>query len=322
MTTGKPSQIATATAVRYWVRRQSERWSSEDQRELDHWLAGSAEHRAAFDVVGRTWAEAGALVAYRRAPVARDRRPWPAGRVALAAVAATLVLAVPIWRMAHPPVGESATVERTAVGSTREIRYAEGVRLVMDGSTEIESQFVGGTRRIAVRRGEIYVETTPGAGRLEVTAGRGRLVDIGTRFDVELLHDAVRVRVLEGRLAIGTPKGQQTLEGGQSGGYDLAGVLYRLPAETGRDPSWQHGERRFEAAALEDVLERTRRYHDVEFDFQDTAARDLRVSGTFRLTDLGLFLRSLEEALPVRFQAEGPGRYTVTVRHAPDARGT
>ena len=43
------------------------------------------------------------------------------------------------------------------------------------------------------------------------------------------------------------------------------------------------------------------------------------VNASIRYAMFSVF--ALEEALPVKFQAQAPGRYTVTVRHAPEARG-
>jgi transmembrane sensor len=72
------------------------------------------------------------------------------------------------------------------------------------------------------------------------------------------------------------------------------------------------GQRHFEREPLGQVLERVSRYHDVKFVFTDSALRDLRVSGAFRLSDLTLLLRTLSAALPIKSRYLDTGQIEIS----------
>jgi transmembrane sensor len=82
---------------------------------------------------------------------------------------------------------------------------------------------------------------------------------------------------------------------------------------------WSAGQRHFEDDRLSDVLARLARYHAVTFVFSDERLQDLRVSGTFRIADLQLFLRTLGAALPIDVHYPDPQHVEITPRaQAPD----
>src|SRR5262249_19076331 len=68
---------------------------------------------------------------------------------------------------------------------------------------------------------------------------------------------------------------------------------------------WAQGLRHFESTPLSEVIEHLERYHSVQFTFADPRLKDLRLSGTFRITDLSLILRTLTTALPIEVKWSG-----------------
>jgi transmembrane sensor len=147
-----------------------------------------------------------------------------------------------------------------------------------------------------------------------VEVGRGRITDLGTRFDVENLQGRARISVLEGRVGVETPRGSMLLEAGRAGGYEGDGTLL-VPHEADRSVElWLSGQRHFNADRLADVLQRLTRYHTVTFAFSDPQLQELRVSGTFRTGDLSLFLRTLQAALPIEVRWLDPQRIEIGSR--------
>ena len=155
-------------------------------------------------------------------------------------------------------------------------------------------------RRVSLVRGEALFTVTHDASRpFEIEMGPGRVVDLGTRFDVEKLPGAVRVAVFEGRVGVKTPHGEVVLGAGRRGGYDDHGNLLTTDQAAMVTEPRADGSRHFESETLAVVLARMSRYHRVTFVFSDPQLQQLRVSGTFRLTDLNLFLSTLSAVLPV-----------------------
>jgi transmembrane sensor len=82
---------------------------------------------------------------------------------------------------------------RSAVGERREITLADGTRLVLNGDSAVDMEYTADTRRLVLRRGEIYVQTGHGpaaAGRpFFVATAFGDVQALGTRFTVEQQRD-------------------------------------------------------------------------------------------------------------------------------------
>jgi ferric-dicitrate binding protein FerR (iron transport regulator) len=103
-----------------------------------------------------------------------------------------------------------AAVERgtrlcTAGGASRaRLRLAGGAELRLDGGTCLRAD---AEERVALLRGGVYAETGGDAGRggrgLAVDTPYGTVRDVGTRFAVRLLAEAVAVAVREGAVVVG-----------------------------------------------------------------------------------------------------------------------
>jgi transmembrane sensor len=108
-----------------------------------------------------------------------------------------------------------------------------------------------------------------------------------------------------------TARGEAVLSAGQAGGYDRSGTLLMQKSLDAAVTRWSAGQRHFEDERLSDVLARLARYHAVTFVFSDERLQDLRVSGTFRIADLQLFLRTLGAALPIDVHYPDPAHVEI-----------
>jgi transmembrane sensor len=292
------ADLSTEQAVRLWTRRNSGTWTEADEAHLQKWLATAPEHRAAYDKVARAWAITGGLGAHLPRGTALPR---PNRRLLVwAGAALTAVLLVGLGLGTYTWWNGTPTQWIVQRGETRSIVLDDGTRIVLDGGSELETRIGARTRRVSLRRGEALITVAHDSSRLfEVDTGLGRISDLGTRFDVENLQGVTRVSVLEGRVEVSTPRGESFLEAGRAGGYDGAGTLLPVRAADNSVAAWPDGRRHFDGDRLSEVLERLARRHAVTFVFADPQLRELRVSGTFRMADLSLFLRTLQAALPV-----------------------
>ena len=303
--------IAMKRAIREWTRRQSGTWREADESALQAWLGAADEHRAAFEKVGRAWAVAGGL----REHVSGDR-----SSVSKAAVAACIVLlsgAVigSLWPAAQRWWSGPEVRLATPRGQPRTFVLDDGTRVLLDADSELVAQIGFRRRQLSLLRGEALLTVSHDASRpLEVRIGRGRVQDLGTRFDIEYLAGAARISVLEGRVGVFTSEGQTLLLAGQTGGYDSAGNLKSAGSLDAAATRWSEGLRHFDREPLGDVIERLARYHAVTFVFAESRLRDLRVSGTFKTSDLPLFLRTLAAALPVEMRYLTPDKIEITFR--------
>ena len=291
-------------AIQSWTRRHSGTWLHTDEAELQTWLAEAEEHREAYGKVARAWDAAGQLRRAHETPLRPDeRRPRSiATKVALAAciVLSAIAGALPLGNIALRWWNGADVHLVTLKGQSKPFVLDDGTRVVLDADSELIAQMGFNRRRITLIRGEALFSVLHDASRpFEITAGSGRVQDLGTRFDMEALADSTRIRVLEGRVAVLTAHGHILLTAGQAGGYDRVGDLDPVRPFDQTATPWLEGQRHFDHERLGDVLERLARYHEVTFLFEDAELRNLRVSGTFKTADLDLFLRTLAAALPI-----------------------
>lgn len=295
-----PDAATMSEAARLYAARHSGEWSEADEGRLAEWLALDPTHRQAFARLENVWAAAGDLVG-RVDYAAGDRRhTWR--RLAALAVAAALVAALflpvrTLWERA--PDGATLLLETTR-GEARAFTLADGSRAELDAGSAVAVVIGQGRRELRLLRGEMLLTVAPDAARpLVVHAGPGTITDLGTRFDVESLAAGVRVAVAEGRVDLTVPGGRAVLAAGERGGYDARGELEPVQPSSGGRIGWQDGRRHFDAEPLGLVVERLKRYHATHIELAEPQLALLPVSGTFRLDDLPLLLRTLEAALPL-----------------------
>jgi transmembrane sensor len=312
------AELYVRHAIRAWTRRHSGAWRENDEKALQAWLAENAEHRAAYEKVGRAWVTAGGLQhdpTYEGAPPSR----FIATKIAVAACIALLALGVGI---AFSPAalrwwnGPEVSLA-TAKGQTKSFTLEDGTSVFLDADSQLVAHIGYHSRRASLVRGEALINVARDPARpFEVALGAGRIRDLGTRFDIETLPDSNRIAVLEGRVVVLTERGQALLVAGQSSDYDSTGNFQPVRSFDVTAVQWSQGRRHFDREPLGDVLERLTRYHAVTFAYTDAQLKNLRVSGTFRTDDQELFLRTLAAALPIELKYIDPGKVEISPRAA------
>jgi transmembrane sensor len=305
-------------AVRFWTRRHSGTWTDADEAELQAWLTAAAQHRVAYEKVTNLWVTAGGFDGrtprLSNAPLRSSR-----SRQLLAVCTALLVAAliVPLWDFSYDwwnGVPVRWVAER---GAPKPIVLEDGTRILLDADSELWLKLGARVRRGSLVRGEALFSVVHDASRpFQIEIGTGRITALGTRFDVERLQDSTRVSVFEGRVGVVTRTGEVLLSAGRRGGFDGSGAL--LPVREVEDSAAlsPQGQRYFEGEPLADVIERLMRYHATTFVFANPQLKQLRLNGTFRMTNLQLFLRTLTTALPIEAHWTGPQRVELRPRAA------
>jgi transmembrane sensor len=305
------SDISLERAIELWTRRHSGAWTKDDDNSLKAWLDAAPQHLAAYRRVERAWHAAEQLRdRIQRTHVPRRSVPL----VPLAAACGVLllvVIAVPLERAAEHWWSGTPVDWTTPVGATRALVLSDGTKVLLDADSELVTQLGAGTRRVLLKRGEaLFSVTHENLRPFEVHTAAGQIRDLGTRFDVEILAGSTHVSVLQGRVQVSTPHGELLLHAEQAGGYDGDGAFLAVRKVGDFTP----GDRReFKAEPLSDVLERLTRYHDVTFVYSEPSLKNRRVSGTFHLSNLPLFLRTLSLALQVQTRSVDPHRIEISI---------
>lgn len=292
----------------YWIVRQnSGNWSAKDEQAFRQWLAKSAEHRQAFEQVKDLWQGLDQFKLTARQPQAPDkRRPnvvrpnrWRSAAVwAVAASIGFLALKMDVTYLIP-----SDTTYATIKGQQLSITLADGSQIALNTDTELKVELGPLRRSITLNRGEASFNVAHEALRsFVVTVGSGRIIDIGTRFNVYQSPEQVDITVMEGDVRVETKQqSSPPLSAGQRLHYNADGAL-SVPdrPDLAALTAWQHGQMVFDMAPLNQVTAQLARYHGVKFIFDDPRLKQLKMSGTFKTNNLPLFLATLESIYPLR----------------------
>lgn len=247
--TGKSVLISgdiLARATAWHLRVESGEMRARDWEEFTGWLQSDPLHAEAYNQTVEADADLIAAahtgVLDGASEVANDDSP-PSRRRFLAggaAIAATAIAGILLW----PPQSQpDFTAYATAVGETRAVAVSEGLRIEMNGGTEIA--VAGGDQPIVrFENGEaaFFVESRqPGALRVEI--GELTLVDNGTIFNV-IRHDGwIRAGVAEGAIIANPQNEAVTLTAGQTLRLrEGSGMIERGQAEPQDVTAWRDGQ--------------------------------------------------------------------------------
>ena len=307
------------TAVEWFVRRDGNTLSVEEQAAFEAWLAADPAHTAAYAEVERIWSELddvpanrarqrrgdGPAVA-RAAPADTRRRPPPPARAWRRLAAGGLAACLCLFFLA---VGTDLPTRlradaHTGVGKTKQVTLPDGSTAVLNTASAIAIDYAAKARRVRLLKGEAAFTVAEDANRpFAVETDDGLSTALGTVFLVRRHEDATTVTVIESKVAVAPEERpasalEAVLSANQRVTY--AAGLGLGPIET-VDPraatAWQRGKLIFVELALGDVIAELNRYHVGQILIVDEALRDMRVNGVFDTGDTVGTLDALEVSL-------------------------
>jgi len=296
------SSTVRQQAIDWLVRKQSGAFAVAERQRFEQWLAADPQHRRIYEQVERAWG--GLPCPQAELSVARKKtsRLRLLYRPLMLASAASLLFAVGLGiKEGWPLVDDS--VFQTAKGELRQITLSDGSLIELNSDTELSIHYGWLGRSLELVRGEALFSVAPGKLRpFEVSAGGGKLRDIGTRFDVAIGPSANRISVLEGAIDLSLPATgeQRQTEAGQMMTYNAATVLSEpAAADVKTFAVWRNRKLIFRNTQLSEVARELERYHPVHVRLVDPSLNGLTLGGVFDNNDLERFLATLEAVLPV-----------------------
>lgn len=212
------------------------------------WLERDPAHADAYDRIAAATDEASAMLAAAQpanddsAPAAQRPRRWMGGVLAIVLVA---VSGLVLWRQAAPDL---YAVE-TAPGTMQLVDLGEGTTVAIAGGSRVEFDRKD-ARYASLERGRaLFTVRHDEDAPFRVAAGRDRIVDVGTVFDVRLDDAAFSVAVSEGAVQFNPDEQNVHVAAGQmlsrsSEGYRLGSVDI---AQVG---DWREGRLSFDGESL------------------------------------------------------------------------
>jgi transmembrane sensor len=319
------AQDIEAKAAEWLMRREQPQWSQADQAALDGWLDESIAHKAAFWRLEHTWKMAdriGALAA--RDNAARPRRTslplkwWQAS-----ALAASVLLAIALigWhsRPASAPQPRADTFD-TGIGGHRIVALVDGSRIELNTATMLRTMISNKRRDVWLDRGEAFFEVAHIENSVFVVhAGPRTITVVGTQFSVRRDGNKVTVAVLKGRVRVEDPmRGESSATttvtpGDVAIGLASSMMVISKPIAAIEDRlTWRDGRLVFAATSLAEVADEFNRYNHQQLVISDPAVAAIRISGSFKASNVEAFLRLLKEAYGLKVESTADGTLRIS----------
>lgn len=318
---------ALSEAAAWFTRLNNRTISHADLIDFRRWRAEPA-HASAYAEIERLWGRSASLAddpdiiaAIQAADRHQTLAQWLAGLwralvsrpvIGVGIALATGLLALLVAPSVLPPA------YTTAVGEQRTVRLADGSRVQLDTNSKIRVRLSPGRREIQLVRGQAMFEVARDAARpFVVRAAETRVQALGTRFDVQLVGDGVRVILLEGRVEVTEPSIGKTwaLEPGeQLMSAAAASVVQNRPerVDVAAETSWTRGQLVFRDMRLTDAIAQVNRYSRAPIRLRSAALADERVSGVFDADDTEAFLAAITELHPLARSTGSDGAIILT----------
>jgi len=302
---------AVRQAARWYVRLADAQDSAEEQAQWQAWHDSDPLHRQAWQRMQAAGSSFGGLP--QRLAASTLLGAGQARRQVLYGLALLLgggVFASLGWRS---DLRREWTADlRSGIGERREVRLADGSRLLLDTDSAVDVHFDGQQRQLLLHRGRILVDTASdfAARPFSVATRFGRVLALGTRFTVSVGERDAEAAVLEKAVEVSLDRGQPVrLEAGQQVRFGPAGIG-QVRGSDASVAAWQEGSLIAIDLPLGELLEQLSRYRPGLLQC-DPAVAGMRISGAFPIDDTEMALTALEASFPLAVRRRT--RYWVTV---------
>ena len=306
-----PAELETAAD---WADRL-DRLSDVERAALNLWLKASPRHRVAFAAVRRTLLDAALIEAAVRvratAPAVRAHpRAWPdAGRIGLlaAGLAAVALLAPFAWRwVALKPASTTLAAPKpiefaTALGARSDYALADASVVHLNADSRLSVLYTPAAREVRLQQGDAMFDVAKNPQRpFNVKVGDAVVTAVGTRFEVDMVSDAVEVRVFEGAVRV-----ERKADAARQVGK---GEWLRLVADHGQAAgrfspesyrTWRTDWLEADNTPLKYVVARLNRYAPKKIVVKGDAISSIGVTGRFQLDRTGDALSMISTLLGV-----------------------
>jgi transmembrane sensor len=276
-------------------------------RQIDHELENQVEKESRVPAQGTFLRLRGFL----------SSRKELGGAALLAAALIVAAIFVPLISV-RPPERERMQMREFATASRQpaDWRLTDNSHLYLDADSKVAVTYRPKARDFALERGEAIFEVAKDKARpFHVTAHAVTVTAVGTLFGVDLINDAIAVRVYHGVVTVaggGAPP--VSLRQG-----DWLTIDPRLGARSGRFDSqtyqnWRTDWLEADNMPLSYVVAKLNRYSDTSIVIGDDALGAVMLTGRFRLSDTGATLKLISALLNLRAVQRGDHFYLTARR--------
>lgn len=307
-----PNQDDIDEAAAQWaVRMAAGSLDQASRRALLRWLDASPAHQKALGEARKAWSAMGRIDAAALGVTLPPPRPARRTLLRLAALAASVLLAVGLGLGVRcgDPLAALRADHYTAIGEMRGVTLPDGSKVRLAPASAIALRYDGNQRRVELLSGQADFTIAPMNAAeprpFVVGAADGAARALGTRFMVTRLPDGVEVDVAEhtvevSQIAEDGTVSRRVLKPGDSIRYGEGGLGAVTPVRYAQAAAWQDGTLVFDRASLAEVAATLNRYRTSRIVIRDEALAERTVSGVFNAAEPDAALNAVTAALGIR----------------------
>ena len=296
----------TDAAAHWCMRLHAVDCTDAERQAFQQWHDADPLHAFEYEAMLEIWDVADHLPRVEAAatPASRSRSSWSR----LAVAAAVLVVGLPLAAYTGWNLDWIAnSYERFEAGtSVRHITLGDGSQVELNLGSELTFANYKNERRVTLEKGEAFFDVSHDKQHpFVVRAGQGQVRVTGTRFNVWMYQDQVRVTLVEGSVRVTsnqalTRNGLQ-LSPGMQASYKAGDHQPQVRETAPNDSSlaWRNGKLVLDDLALSDALPLINRYLERPVMLADNSTGGLRVGGVYNISEVQNLVASLPKVLPV-----------------------
>jgi len=193
-----------------------------------------------------------------------------------------------------------------ATDNVRQITLKDGSQVELNLNTELTFSNYKDERRVTLKKGEAFFEVSHDLSHpFVVRAGEGKIRVTGTRFNVWLYEDQVRVNLIEGSVLVTSnaalPGDGLRLGPAMQAQYRHGDYTPQISQTYANNNAlaWRSGKLVLDNLALNEALPLINRYLSKPLKLADASTGAIRVGGVYNIKELGGLVNTLPKVLPV-----------------------
>ncbi|WP_085586056.1 MULTISPECIES: FecR family protein [unclassified Pseudomonas] len=297
----------TDAAAHWCMRLHAVDCTADERRAFEQWRDADPVHAFEYEAMLEIWDIAEHLPRPEPSvvvPLGKPVRTWRQ----YATAACFSALAVPLaawagWNLGWLP---NSYQHVEASGNVRQVTLKDGSQVELNLNTELTYANYKDGRHVTLKKGEAFFEVSHDPNHpFTVRAGEGRIRVTGTRFNVWMYEDQVKVNLIEGSVLV-TSNAQLPGDGLRLGPsmqarYHHGDFMPQISQTYANDCSlaWRSGKLVLDNLSLTEALPQINRYLAKPLMLADNATGTIRVGGIYNVKELDSLVTSLPKVLPV-----------------------
>ncbi|MEI7048787.1 FecR family protein [Pseudomonas koreensis] len=299
----------TDAAAHWCMRLHAVDCSAEERLAFEQWRDAHPLHAFEYEAMLEIWDVAEhlprpPLPPTLNVPLTAAVPAWR--RYAIAA--SVCALAVPLaaysgWNLGWLP---NSYQHFEATDNVRQVTLKDGSQVELNLNTELTFSNYKDERRVTLKKGEAFFEVSHDLSHpFVVRAGEGKIRVTGTRFNVWLYEDQVRVNLIEGSVLVTSnaalPGDGLRLGPAMQAQYRHGDYTPQISQTYANDNAlaWRSGKLVLDNLALNEALPLINRYLSKPLKLADANTGAIRVGGVYNIKELGGLVNTLPKVLPV-----------------------